>query len=50
MKDPAYIADATKQKLGVTPASGAEVEAMIRRIYTAPKELQAKTRAALYNE
>ena len=50
MKDPAYIADAARQKLGVTPASGEEVEAMIRRIYTSPKALQVKTRAALYDE
>jgi tripartite-type tricarboxylate transporter receptor subunit TctC len=50
MKDPRYIKDAEKQHLGVTPASGEEVEEMVRRIFSAPKALAAKTRAALYNE
>jgi tripartite-type tricarboxylate transporter receptor subunit TctC len=50
MTDPRYIKDAEKQHLGITPASGEEVEEMVRKILTTPKELAAKTRAAMYNE
>ena len=34
----------------ITPASGEEIEEMVRKILTTPKALAAKTRAALYNE
>jgi len=49
MVDPAYIADAKKQHLELSPASGEKVEAAVKRIFAAPPELAAKTRAALYN-
>ena len=50
MTDPRYIKDAEKQHLGITPASGEEIEEAVRKIFTTPKELAARTRAALYNE
>ena len=50
MKDPRYIKDAERQHLGITPASGEEIEEAVRKIFTTPKDLAARTRAALYNE
>jgi tripartite-type tricarboxylate transporter receptor subunit TctC len=42
MKDPDFIADATKQQLEVMPASGADLAALIDKIYTTPKPIVAK--------
>jgi len=39
MKDPEFLADAKKGKLDVNPTSGAELEALIKRIYATPKTL-----------
>ena len=39
MKDPEFLADAKKGKLDVNPTDGAELEALIKRIYTTPKHL-----------
>ena len=50
MKDPDYIAAAKKQKLDVSPASGEKVQALIAKMYAAPKDLQEKTKKALYTE
>ena len=50
MTDAGYVADAKKQKLGITPATGEEVEAMVKRIFAVPREIAARTRAAMYNE
>jgi hypothetical protein len=50
MKDPGYLADAKKQKLDVSPASGKRVADMVRRMFTAPKALQAAARDAMYKE
>jgi tripartite-type tricarboxylate transporter receptor subunit TctC len=50
MKDPAYVADAKKQKLDVSPASGKRVEALIGKIFSASKEMQEKAKKALYTE
>ena len=44
--DKAYLADAEKAKQFIDPLSAAEVEALIRRAYAAPKEIVA--RAAVY--
>ena len=41
VKDPAFIADATKQRLEVTPVNGAEVERLIKRIYATPPTVVA---------
>jgi hypothetical protein len=48
MKDPEFIAVAKKQHLETNPATGEEMAKVIENIFNAPKELQAKTRAALF--
>jgi tripartite-type tricarboxylate transporter receptor subunit TctC len=50
MKDPGYLAEAKKQKLDVSPASGERVTEMVRRMFAAPKALQAAARDAMYKE
>ncbi len=35
--DPAFVADIEKQKLDLSPMSGAEVERIIKKLYTTPK-------------
>ena len=47
MKDPGFLADARKQKLSVTPATGEEVEASVKQIFTASPATLAKVRAAM---
>lgn len=42
MKDPAFLADAKKQKLKVEPLSGDKLEALIAGIYNTPKPLVDK--------
>jgi hypothetical protein len=42
MKDPEFLADAKKQKLDVTPVSGPDLEAWIKKIYATPKPLVDK--------
>ena len=42
MKDPDFLADATKAQLEITPVTGADVEKLVRELYLTPKELAAK--------
>lgn len=42
MKDPAFIADAKKQKLDVEPEDGAHLEALVKKIYATPKPIVDK--------
>ncbi|MDH3242694.1 MAG: tripartite tricarboxylate transporter substrate-binding protein [Alphaproteobacteria bacterium] len=42
VRDKAFLAEMQKSKLGVDPASGAEVEALVKDIYAAPKEMVEK--------
>ncbi len=39
MKDPAYLAEAKKMMLEIDPVSGEEVENVVKRIFTVPKDL-----------
>jgi hypothetical protein len=39
MRDPEFLADATKQKLDIDPKDGAELTALIQRIYATPKPI-----------
>jgi len=48
MKDPEYVTMAKKQHIEITPATGEEMTDVINKIFNAPKDLQAKTRAALF--
>ena len=45
MKDPEFIADATKQRLTITAMTGAEVESFIKELYQTPKDVVAAARA-----
>jgi tripartite-type tricarboxylate transporter receptor subunit TctC len=42
MKDKDLLADAVKQSLEINPASGAEMQEIVARIYTTPKELVSR--------
>jgi tripartite-type tricarboxylate transporter receptor subunit TctC len=42
MKDPAFIADAKKQKLDVEPEDGERLEALVKKIYATPKPVVDK--------
>jgi tripartite-type tricarboxylate transporter receptor subunit TctC len=41
LKDPAFIADADKQRLELTSVTGADVEKLIRKIYATPRTVVA---------
>ena len=47
VKDPAFLADAKKQQLDITPYSGAQIDALMKDIYATPPELVARVRAAM---
>jgi tripartite-type tricarboxylate transporter receptor subunit TctC len=42
MKDPAFLSDAARLKLDVSPISGAEIEAAIDQLYATPKDIVEK--------
>jgi tripartite-type tricarboxylate transporter receptor subunit TctC len=50
MKDDGFLATTKKSKLDVSPTSGAQVEQLLRNIYDAPKDVQAKARWAITTE
>lgn len=39
MKDPAYLAEAKKMMLEIDPVPGEEIEKVVKRIFTVPKDL-----------
>lgn len=47
MKDPEFIADAHKQQLDVEPRTGEELEALVKEIYSTPKEIIDKVGALI---
>jgi tripartite-type tricarboxylate transporter receptor subunit TctC len=47
MRDPAFVADAKKSKIDVTPMTGEQIKAMLMQIYNEPEETLAAARAAL---
>ncbi len=47
MTDPAFIADAEKQKLPIDPVSGAEAEKIVARLYSFAPELLQKAKDAV---
>jgi tripartite-type tricarboxylate transporter receptor subunit TctC len=47
VKDPAFLADARKQQLDITPYSGAQIDALMKDIYATPPELVARVRQAM---
>ena len=46
MKDPKFLEEATKQGLEVNPVTGEDVQRLVARIYTTPKPLIEKAKAA----
>lgn len=47
MKDEALLAEAAKQGLDLNPRSGEEVEALVKQIYSTPKDIIAKMQKAI---
>jgi tripartite-type tricarboxylate transporter receptor subunit TctC len=47
IKDPAFLADAQKQQLDITPYGGAQIDALLTDMYATPPELVARVRAAM---
>jgi tripartite-type tricarboxylate transporter receptor subunit TctC len=47
MKDPAFRADADKQKLELQPVSGEQIQALVDRMFTAPKDVVEMARRAI---
>jgi hypothetical protein len=43
MKDPGFLADAKKRRLEIDPISGEEIEALVKDLYSTPKELAQLT-------
>ncbi|MFN3892693.1 MAG: Bug family tripartite tricarboxylate transporter substrate binding protein [Beijerinckiaceae bacterium] len=46
LKDPAFLAEAEKQKLEISPTDGAELAERVKRLYSTPPEVVARTQAA----
>jgi len=49
MKDPDFIAETKKVKLEVDPASGAEIDRLLAKIYATPKDVIEKAKQAIRN-
>jgi len=47
MKDPELIAEATKMKLGLSPKTGEEVAAIVKKLYAATPDLVERARQIL---
>jgi len=47
MKDPAFLADAKKSKIDITPVAGEKVEELVNEIYQTPKEIAQKAAAMI---
>jgi len=46
LKDPAFLAEAEKQKLEISPTHGAELAERVKRLYATSPEIVARTQAA----
>ena len=47
VNDPAFRADAVREKIEVDPVAGSEVEAIIRNAYAAPREVLVRLNEAI---
>lgn len=47
MNDPAFIADAKKSKLDISPQTGAEVQEFVETLYASPPDIVARARKVL---
>ncbi|HEY4266280.1 MAG TPA: hypothetical protein VGM72_13250 [Micropepsaceae bacterium] len=48
LRDPAFLADASKTMLDIDPVSGPEAEAVVASLYALPKDVVAKAARAIY--
>jgi tripartite-type tricarboxylate transporter receptor subunit TctC len=46
MTDPEFLAEASKEKLGINPLSGSQIEDLLERAYAAPNTILARVRGA----
>jgi tripartite-type tricarboxylate transporter receptor subunit TctC len=49
MKDPEFVAEATKLQLEVSPMTGIEIERVLGEVYALPRDLIDKAKAAIRN-
>ena len=49
MKDPSFVAEITRVKLEVNPASGAEIDRLLAEVYAMPKDVIEKAKQAVRN-
>jgi hypothetical protein len=49
VKDPDFVAETTKVKLEVNPATGAEIDRLLAEIYATPKDVIEKAKQAVRN-
>jgi tripartite-type tricarboxylate transporter receptor subunit TctC len=47
MKDPAFLADAEKMKISITPLAGGKVQDLIARLYSTPKEFVERAKVVI---
>ena len=47
MKDPQFLADATKMKISITPLSGQQVQDLVAKLYAAPRDLVERARTVI---
>ena len=47
MKDPAFLADAEKMKISITPLNGGKVQDLIGRLYSTPKEFVERAKVVI---
>jgi tripartite-type tricarboxylate transporter receptor subunit TctC len=50
MKDPELIAEAQKQRLEMSPLTGAQVQALVERLYASPDPIVRRARNLLGTE
>jgi len=47
VKDPAFLAEAAKEKIDIDPLSGEEVQTLVEEVSHTPADVVARVRAAL---
>ena len=47
VKDPQFLADAAKMRISITPLSGQEVQELVAKLYTTPRDFVDRARAAI---
>jgi tripartite-type tricarboxylate transporter receptor subunit TctC len=47
MKDPAFLADAEKMKISITPLAGVKVQELIAKLYATPKDFVERAKTAI---